>query len=76
MLILLSRVFDKVRGGREVPWGNKSRANFWFYPSRLLAYHAKKFPDKAKDPAWLEDVVFGTGAGVGGGIIEGADIDL
>ena len=38
------------------------------------AYHEKRFPDK---PAgWLDDAVFATGAGVGGGIIEASNFDL
>jgi galactokinase len=38
------------------------------------AYHEKRFPDK---PAgWLDDAVFATGAGVGGGVAEAADLVL
>lgn len=39
------------------------------------AYHERKFPDKAKEGTWLSDVVFATGAGVGGGIIEATDLE-
>ncbi|KAI9013597.1 ribosomal protein S5 domain 2-type protein [Hyaloraphidium curvatum] len=40
------------------------------------AYHDKKFPDKAEDPKWQDEVVFGTGAGVGVGTIEASDVRL